>query len=89
MAESYVISLLRRIGAAVFRKDDDFARQQGWEITEGRFGLSRSYRDPRFNELASCPVCGGTGSAGKTRCARCSGTGRVRLRREIPADGGH
>ncbi len=89
MAESYVIRLLRRIGAAVFRKDDEFARQQGWEITEGRFGLSRTYRHPGFNELASCPVCRGIGSIAGTPCARCSGTGRVRLRRQVPADGGH
>jgi hypothetical protein len=88
MAESYVIRLLRRMGAAAFAKNDDFARRQGWQIGHGRLGLSRTYRHPGFDELASCPVCDGTGSAGETECPECSGTGRVD-RRQISTDRGH
>jgi hypothetical protein len=87
MAESYVIRLLRRMGAA-FARDDEFARQHGWQVSHGRLGLSRTYRHPGFDQLASCPICGGTGSADETECAQCSGTGRVE-RRQIPTDRGH
>ena len=88
MAESYVVRLLRRIGATAFAKDDRFARQQGWQIGHGRLGLSRTYRHPGFDDLASCLVCGGTGSADETTCAQCCGTGRI-SRSQILSDGGH
>lgn len=89
MAESYVVRLLRRIGAAAFAQDDNFARQQGWEVRPGRLGLSRTYRHRGFDELASCPTCRGTGSADETECAPCSGTGRVKLQRQAPSGRDH
>lgn len=89
MAESYVIRLLQRIGAATFGKGDNFARQQGWEVRHSRLGLRRTYRHPGFDKLTSCPMCRGTGSVSKTECGLCSGTGRVELRRQIPTDRGH
>lgn len=36
----------------LFRSDDAAARACGWQISPGRFGWSRSYRDPRFDALA-------------------------------------
>jgi DnaJ-class molecular chaperone len=88
MAESYVIRQLRRMGMTAFAKDDEFARQHGWQISLGRLGLSRTYRHPGFDELASCLACDGTGLADETTCVPCSGTGRVN-RREVPSNGGH
>jgi hypothetical protein len=43
----------RELSDQVYAADDEYARQQGWEVTKstGRFGLgTRSYRDPRFDE---------------------------------------
>jgi hypothetical protein len=88
MAEGYVFRLLRRMGAAAFAKDDEFARQHGWQVSHGRLGLSRTYRHPGFDQMASCPTCCGTGSAGETECAQCSGTGRIG-RRQVPTDRGY
>ena len=60
-----------RIGAALFNRSDARARDLGWEVVRSRSGLHRSYRDPRFDRLAACPSCSGTG------CDRCGGTGRI------------
>lgn len=88
MAHSFVIRLLRRMGAAASASDDESARRQGWQITQGPLGLSRIYRHPGFGELATCPTCDGSGSANDTECTRCLGTGRVRQRR-VPTERGH
>jgi hypothetical protein len=42
---------LRRIGAKLFAANDAEARWRGWQITELRAGLARSYRDERFDAL--------------------------------------
>jgi hypothetical protein len=47
------VGLLRRVGQAAFRADDEFARRRGWTVEVGRFGLSRVYRDPRFDLLTA------------------------------------
>ena len=79
MAETSLIDLLRRLGLAAFRTDDEFARQHGWQVAAGRLGLSRTYRDPRFDGLARCSDCHGSGRYADAACDRCSGTGRVTL----------
>jgi DnaJ-class molecular chaperone len=43
-------------------------------------GLSRTYRDPRFDQLQGCPDCCGAGELEDDQlCARCGGSGRIRL----------
>lgn len=79
MAGEFAVALLRRIGQALFRADDEFARGQGWQVQQGRFGLSRAYRHPGFDGLAGCPDCCGSGSRRDAGCGRCAGTGRVTL----------
>jgi hypothetical protein len=79
MAGSFVVAPLRRIGQALFHKDDEFARRQGWQVQAGRLGLSRAYRHPGFDGLARCPQCYGSGTRLDTDCDRCSGSGRVTL----------
>jgi len=37
------------IGNCLFRTDDAIAANMGWEVRAGRLGLSRTYRDPRFD----------------------------------------
>ncbi len=79
-------SILARISAALrltievrAHRADARARERGWDVTvTGRHGLGRSYRDPRFDLLRSCPQCPGTGrSTGGGECGRCRGTGRI------------
>jgi RecJ-like exonuclease len=73
---------MRRMGGRLFAVHDAQARQHGWQITLQRGGLSRSYRDPRFDLLVTCPDCRGTGiGAGDGQCHGCPGTGRLALDR--------
>jgi hypothetical protein len=72
--------LIRRFGDWLYQADDARARQYGWQITIGRGGLARTYRDPRFDRFRRCPACGGTGTClGGESCGRCAGTGRISL----------
>jgi hypothetical protein len=47
----WLASLPHRVGARLFAMNDTEAGWRGWEITELRRGLARSYYDPRFNLL--------------------------------------
>jgi ribosomal protein L37E len=77
-----VLRLVRALGGKIFRADDRYARNRGWQVTSGRGGLSRTYRDPRFDSLTACPACGGQGRhLDETTCSSCQGTGRTVLRR--------
>jgi DnaJ-class molecular chaperone len=67
------------VGARIFLVDDALAHAHGWQVTAGRSGLSRSYRDPRFDLLARCPDCSGYGVTDGKSCHRCAATGRIRL----------
>jgi hypothetical protein len=69
---------LRRVGEELFRQDDAFARQHGWEITVLRGRPGRLYRDPRFDDLRACTRCNGRGEIDRKPCGPCAGTGRVR-----------
>jgi hypothetical protein len=75
-----LIRWLSAIGGKIFLADDRLARDQGWESTSGHGGLSRNYRDRRFNYLAACQACRGHGhDSYGVSCAGCGGTGRVLL----------
>jgi len=70
----------RRAGAALFAKPDAWAVRSGWTITQRRGGLSRTYRDPRFDLLIRCTSCGGSGfnhTAARGACPTCGGSGRL------------
>ena len=47
----WLASLPHRVGARLFAMNDTEAGWRGWEITELRCGLARSYHDPRFDLL--------------------------------------
>jgi hypothetical protein len=71
---------IRATGDRLYNKDDALARDNGWTIETRRGGLARTYRDPRFDRLARCPDCGGTGrDALDLRCGLCAGGGRITL----------
>jgi hypothetical protein len=58
MRERIRSSLVARIRASsdrLFRDLDEQARQHGWKMETGPYGLSRSYRDPRFDALRAQP----------------------------------
>jgi hypothetical protein len=73
-------TLLRTVGGRLFRNDDTRAREHGWEVSERHGGLSRVYRDPRFDLLQVCPACRDATAGQRDRaCDSCSGSGRVTL----------
>jgi hypothetical protein len=82
---TWLADKVRSVGDWLFRADDAHAIASGWQITPGRSGLSRTYRDPRFNALARCDQCYGTGKDAGGACARCAGTGRNRHSARGPA----
>ena len=83
----WVVRCLRAAAERVFAANDAEARWWGWEITRRWAGLARTYRDPRFDALVSCPRCRGSGEYEEKRgCRRCAGTGR--LTRDVDAGPG-
>jgi hypothetical protein len=87
---SWLADKVRSAGDRIFLADDARAIASGWHIAKGRLGLSRTYRDPRFDALAACDQCHGMGQAEDQPCARCSGTGRITLavRKVSPSEQG-
>ncbi len=76
----WLASLPRRWGDRWFAMNDAEATWWGWQMTRVHGGLGRRYRDPRFDTLAECAWCRGTGLIADAPCIPCSGTGRVTIR---------
>jgi hypothetical protein len=77
-----LLRMLSTIGSKIFRTDDCHAHDRGWQIIPRRGGLSRTYRDPRFDYLVSCPACDGRGhDRDRIACSDCHGSGRTVLDR--------
>lgn len=77
-----LLRALSAIGSKIFQTDDSRAREQGWQIVPRRGGLSRTYRDPRFDCLMPCPGCNGRGlNPNRITCSVCDGSGRLVLDR--------
>lgn len=73
---------LDRLGQRLFAATDATARQHGWQVIATSGGLGRRYRDPRFDNLAACLRCGGSGArtpGDPHPCQACAGTGRVTI----------
>lgn len=71
-------SRLSAIGSKIFREDDCHARDRGWQVIPRHGGLSRTYRDPRFDHLVACAACNGNGcDPDGVTCSGCHGTGRI------------
>jgi hypothetical protein len=75
-----ILELARKIGESAHREADDYARERGWTTTRTHAGLGRVYRDPRFDALAACNSCAGSGVREDAPCSRCAGTGRITLK---------
>jgi len=75
-----LLRALSAIGSKIFEEDDRRARDRGWEILPRHSGLSRNYRDPRFDYLTACAACNGRGrQPDGTACSDCDRTGRIVL----------
>jgi hypothetical protein len=62
----------------LFRQPDLNALARGWEVHRP-LPFRRVYRDPRWDSIAACADCHGTGFAAAHPCCTCSGRGTVRL----------
>jgi hypothetical protein len=71
--------LFDRVINRLFADEDAHALAKGWEITRLPHG-GRRYRDPRWDSIRCCEVCGGSGMAPDAwvECDRCAGTGVLR-----------
>jgi hypothetical protein len=58
---SWLAALPGRLVDWLFAMNDTEAYWRDWQIIKTRGGLGRRYRDPRFNLLATCRPCLGTG----------------------------
>lgn len=84
---SWLAAIPSRLADRLFVMNDTEAYWRSWQITRTHGGLGRRYRDPRFDTLAGCPKCYGTGRtpghagsrAADLPCAPCLGTGRISL----------
>jgi hypothetical protein len=77
-----LLRVLSTIGIKIFRTDDYRAHKRGWQIIPRHGGLSRTYRDPRFDCLIPCRACNGRGyNPDHAICSRCGGSGRLVLDR--------
>lgn len=84
-----LVRVLSAIGSKIFQAEDRRARDHGWQITSRQGGLGRTYRDPRFDSLISCPACNGRGRMpDRATCSGCRGTGRTVLGRGDTAQPG-
>jgi hypothetical protein len=69
----------RRLCDRLFAANDAEASWRGWEVINAYGGLGRRYRDPRFDTLAACPQCRGTGIDTDEPCDFCLGAGRLTI----------
>jgi hypothetical protein len=53
--KGWLVARIRACSDRLFRDLDEQARQHGWNMETGPYGLSRSYRDPRFDALRAQP----------------------------------
>jgi hypothetical protein len=56
----WLLNRLEAAGNRLFAADDQRAAARGWQITPGSHGLSRRYRDPRFDMLTAAPAAAAT-----------------------------
>jgi hypothetical protein len=77
--ESALARVRRKLASMLFREDDEFARDQGWQIQTSRFGLSRTYRHPGFEMFASSPDRSSLGPCEDADCSCCVGIGQAML----------
>jgi len=74
---SWLAALPRRLGDRLFTMNDAEAYWRTWRITSTHGGLGRRYHDLRFDALAECPKCQGSGLTADQPCPPCQGTGRI------------
>ena len=74
----WIARCLALVGDLVFASKDQEAAWHAWDVERRYAGLSRIYRDPRFDALVSCPRCHSISTvADGTVCQQCSATDRL------------
>ena len=84
-----LLRALSAIGGKIFRTGDHRAHDRGWQVIPRHGGLSRTYRDPRFDYLIACSACNGRGyNSDRIGCSDCRGSGRLVLDRASTTQSG-
>jgi hypothetical protein len=68
---------------AVFKQSDLDATARGWKVRRDR-PFTRTYRDPRWDSITTCPHCGGAGTCGARTCKECDARGTIRIASSDP-----
>jgi hypothetical protein len=80
MAKRSFHGVLDAVEHRIFVRDDLEAIARGWRVHRAR-PFSRTYRDPRWDDVSACSDCRGSGTAHAHACDTCAGTGTVRVGR--------
>ncbi|MCA1673406.1 MAG: hypothetical protein LC799_14800 [Actinobacteria bacterium] len=69
--------LIRRCKDRLFAAEDTTARARGWQVSRPTNGFGRLYRDPRWDMISECELCGGHGGNVAVPCSACEGHGTI------------
>lgn len=83
----YLRRLINKWESRIFAVEDAVARGHGWQISRPPNGFGRVYRDPRWDLISECELCGGEGGSAAEQCQRCGGRGTVRRSLTAPRGG--
>jgi hypothetical protein len=73
-AATWLTHIVDRIDQFAFREPDMRAIARGWQVRRDR-PFTRTYRDPRWDDVAACAVCQGSGTIVAGDCPDCAGVG--------------
>ena len=79
---TWVARKLDALDHVAYRTPDLDATARGWEVRRHK-RFHRTYRDPRWDLIAVCPTCQGSGSVGTAACSECGGACTVRRDKRV------
>jgi len=74
----FLCRLIKRWESQIFAAEDAAARARGWQVSRPPNRFGRVYRDPRWDLISLCELCGGDGGSVAGPCQSCGGHGTIR-----------